>query len=253
MLSAEYLAGFFDGEGSVTIGLGYGRVTVSVAQKSRDILDLIATEHGGRVHNKSNVRETGTHHWVLTGRENITRFLSFILPHSIVKADEIKIAIEAAGEMRRENLGCVPLTLVQRTKRLELRTRLLSIRNPRKAIPGASLRDQLRRKDVLEKSQYKCGMCGCDLSGMKPFDVIIPENTPYCRACNPKRYAHEYKPVDRDLLRNLIEEGKTQDEICAIVGINRSSLYCKIKKFGLPSGGTRRHWKRYTQGGSANA
>lgn len=248
MLSMEYCAGFFDGEGYVTIDV-LGRVRAGLAQKSREVLDLFGETFGlGTVLEKDPSRNPGFN-WHVTGRENILLFLRAIRPHLIVKADEVDIAIEAAERIRENNLGCNPLGAFEFSERHRLRGKLLDLRNRWGIRKDATSREHKNRAAILESQNHLCKMCGEDLRPARQFDIIISKGIAVCRRCNPKRYAHEYKPVPREALAKAIEDGLTQKQMCEKFCINRSSLYVKIKKFGLPSGGTRRHWKRYSQGG----
>ena len=124
-----YLAGFFDGEGSITSAGYYGRVAlglqITIAQKPREVLDVVvqrlaardikATVYGGTENRKH------IHHIVIGGMKSQRRFLEGVLPWLIVKRiiaqDALRIlkvfpslgnkpAIEAARKVRAQRTTC---------------------------------------------------------------------------------------------------------------------------------------------------
>ena len=129
MPSAEYWAGFFDGEGSVVI-TRTGHVRLMIAQKKHEILKFLIPEFGGNItYNKL----TEVHQWGICNPEAIRKFVNHIRPYLSVKAEDVDIAVECCGLIRTKNLGCNRMPREQFEKRLELRNKLLSIRNPRGA------------------------------------------------------------------------------------------------------------------------
>jgi hypothetical protein len=98
MLSDEYIAGFFDGEGCVDIrymtthGGRYNRFTMrcTISQVYRKPLEMIQDRFGGSI---SPRRNGNIHYYVLEGL-SANRFLETIRPHLIVKADEADVALE---------------------------------------------------------------------------------------------------------------------------------------------------------------
>jgi hypothetical protein len=129
MPSAEYWAGFFDGEGSVVI-TRTGQVRLMIAQKKHEILYLLIPEFGGSItYNKL----TKVHQWGICNTDAIRKFVTHVRPYLSVKAEDVDIAVECCGLIRTKNLGCSRIPKEQFEKRLELRNKLLSIRNPRSA------------------------------------------------------------------------------------------------------------------------
>lgn len=108
MLSAEYLAGFFDGEGCVSIGTtkgSHGQVVggylaVVLANSNVDLLRIIQEEHGGSLHQRS----TGSWSLKMTTRTAVA-FLKFIVPHLLVK-EEVALAGIALGTRPKEDPMC---------------------------------------------------------------------------------------------------------------------------------------------------
>lgn len=122
MLTDEYIAGFFDGEGSVSIARNrangksdYHKVIVTLTQraKHRRVLDEVCALYGGAVVLKKqmNARWALGATWQLQSTPDIERFLVAMQPHVIVKAEQVRIALEfvrsrkPAGYAPRNGLG----------------------------------------------------------------------------------------------------------------------------------------------------
>lgn len=92
----SYLAGFFDGEGSLGVygsrrrnGKVYRRLEVSVDQHDPRPLDLLKAFFGGNTWKT----KAGTYRWRLTGR-HAARMLAAISSYTMVKRSQIVIALE---------------------------------------------------------------------------------------------------------------------------------------------------------------
>jgi len=111
LLSASYCAGFFDGEGCVSLiyckrrpwksdptkATNTFRLAVLVCNTDKSIIDIFVKQFGGSPY-ISNARK-GTDHktvyvWRAGGKENALSFLRFILPFCRVKKSQVKIAIK---------------------------------------------------------------------------------------------------------------------------------------------------------------
>lgn len=98
VFSAEWAAGFFDGEGCVSIqrrqrgGFLEHHLSVQVGQATRQCLDELAARYDGSV---TRDRKAGGafFRWRVHG-QSAERFLRTIHPHSLVKRREIEAAIE---------------------------------------------------------------------------------------------------------------------------------------------------------------
>jgi len=112
-----YVAGFFDGEGCVSMQAYYQKgkyekfpriaMLVNITQNSREVLDNIQNVFGGRVgaHNPSN----NCYRLNISGKQKMKFFLESILPYSIVKKEDILLGLMFIETLRDENLGCIPL------------------------------------------------------------------------------------------------------------------------------------------------
>lgn len=105
ILSTEYIAGFFDGEGTIQIKyrlLRYkGRpdakyavfeMLLSVAQVDKTPLRFMQESYGGSIRTDKN----GVSSLRFTG-ENARTFLAVITPHLIVKREEAEVALKFAA------------------------------------------------------------------------------------------------------------------------------------------------------------
>lgn len=100
-----YLAGLFDGEGCVFISRkkstgvnpSYG-VSVSISNCHRGILELLRRAYGGYVkhYNETRPNQRDWFTWQLSGGKMAASFLTAIRPYSIIKAEEIDLALEFA-------------------------------------------------------------------------------------------------------------------------------------------------------------
>jgi hypothetical protein len=91
-----WCAGFFDGEGSISIirvGQRYHKLFAKVTQNDRGPLDRMRSRWADTFLQKNDGRITPTFDWVASNRIG-QRFLREIEPFAIVKSDQIRIALE---------------------------------------------------------------------------------------------------------------------------------------------------------------
>ncbi len=113
-----YIAGFFDGEGSVSIPTpkrqGRGRVTVTVANTNREVLEFLKLCYGGYIGRQTykdpNPKHKPCYIWIVTCRQALT-VLSDIEPYLKIKKLRVQIAIEY---QKRRRLGRRPLSEEER-------------------------------------------------------------------------------------------------------------------------------------------
>lgn len=98
MISPEYAAGFFDGEGCVSITRSWknGQVHLSanLVNTNKQILDLFKLQFGGNVHTrqlKPNWKPAS--HWFIYGYAAI-EFFKFIRPFLRIKQSQVELAFE---------------------------------------------------------------------------------------------------------------------------------------------------------------
>lgn len=101
MLSPEYLAGFFDGEGCVTIMLAskgkQAQLRVYLTNTCREILELVQLQFGGKIYKASaksipsNWKQA--YHIILHSNKGL-KFLETVEPFIFVKSAQVKLGIE---------------------------------------------------------------------------------------------------------------------------------------------------------------
>lgn len=132
-LSAEYAAGFFDGEGCVMIAYGsrvngktYHKLNVTVSNTNEAVLLKFKDKYGGYVKSwmpkKGNLR---MYEWLVSGR-SATPFLDDIYDYAIIKRPQIDIAYRYIETVSEHNAGkhLKPVTPELWTLRESLRNEL---------------------------------------------------------------------------------------------------------------------------------
>lgn len=114
-LSLEYIAGFFDADGSVGIYERGGnrnaksyQICVAIANSGyhgRIICEQLKERFGGTVTSTKLSRDNPNHRdvfwWRTNGRYVTKRFLEEIVDHSIIKQDQIKLALSFINEWEK--------------------------------------------------------------------------------------------------------------------------------------------------------
>ena len=114
MISIEYLAGFFDGEGYVGVAKhrsGNYILQMSISNTELLLLQSIQAEYGGKIHlspeRRSQIRKPAYHiHWWGIGVKNMATLL---LPYTKIKGSQLKLALEfpvgKRGGWQRNSIG----------------------------------------------------------------------------------------------------------------------------------------------------
>lgn len=109
-LTIQWLAGFFDGEGSISAQISYDlyvTVDVSITQKDPKILSLILLRYNnGNLVDYKGANNATCYKWRIRGK-SAEKFLSDIAPFSIVKRRQIEKALELLkfiGDTSKESL-----------------------------------------------------------------------------------------------------------------------------------------------------
>lgn len=122
MLSTDiaYVAGLFDGEGSVSFcfvkasknGVRYGKLFARISQNDRHVLDWVQRTMGfGSVHGRKRpAKTTQICHDYVVAHEKARIFLAMIRPHLKVKGDtvDVKLALDAIHCHRRRKINTEP-------------------------------------------------------------------------------------------------------------------------------------------------
>jgi hypothetical protein len=99
VLSAEYLAGFFDGEGCVSVR-GNGYLSVTFSGGHTNLLTMIKADWGGSLH----VRPNGIGSLQFTTRQAVA-VLQYMLPHLIIKREVALLGIQLGTFARGVGVG----------------------------------------------------------------------------------------------------------------------------------------------------
>lgn len=130
-LTPEYLAGFFDGEGSVgvyprlkdrTKTKTYFVLVVSLAQSGKNgylILSHLQKIFGGTVY-KSNGKNKDVWKWNLSSKKAV-RFLNVIKDFCLIKREEILLALQFQETDNKSSLGDSNIELSNKIKQLKRR------------------------------------------------------------------------------------------------------------------------------------
>lgn len=170
-----YVAGFFDGEGSVSIVRNrsqnrsdYHKLVVRVTQRSKHrlVLDRICEEFGGKVFVRSQQTRVSRvwaeqADWQLQSTEPIRRFFEAIQPYLVIKAAQAELALEfistfvRAGYMR-DSLGRVrdrilPAEQIELREQQRLRMRELNELGPPRVKSSQLPPLDLRHRQVPER------------------------------------------------------------------------------------------------------
>jgi hypothetical protein len=102
MIDINWIAGFFDGEGCVSINSGtngrtekrYVKVSVSIAQKDRDILEKIREQHGGKIYE---YKSSNSHALFWQKQCDVKKILEELIPYLIIKKEKAIEALEIIG------------------------------------------------------------------------------------------------------------------------------------------------------------
>ncbi|MHA1280650.1 MAG: LAGLIDADG family homing endonuclease [Candidatus Helarchaeota archaeon] len=103
MLSRKYLAGFFDGEGSVCVNKRNYTLQIQIGARSRDLLERMRKIYGGSIHQMKNKRiKRPFWVWIVVA-DKALKFLEDIYPHIVLKKLEVATAI--AYQKHKVNLS----------------------------------------------------------------------------------------------------------------------------------------------------
>ncbi len=117
MITDQYAAGIFDGEGCIASSAYYSpgkyekfprvSIQIAVANNHRGLLEEFVTKYGGKVWTKSKDRRCLA--WRLHSKKPMRDFLLAVLPYLIVKKEEALLSFQFIDTIREDNLGCLPL------------------------------------------------------------------------------------------------------------------------------------------------
>jgi hypothetical protein len=129
-MNNAWLAGYFDGEGCIHLQKDVRQnkravymLQVCITQKNPATLYLLEKEFGGQVYQHAK----GCYRWRVVSRAAL-HFLLAIEPYCIIKADQVRLAIEFAKTLRSDNLGSTPMDDETSLRRSEIYSRLRELK-----------------------------------------------------------------------------------------------------------------------------
>lgn len=118
-LDAKYLAGFFDGEGSVsgTIdGNGYRKLQVTLANNYKPILEHVQAHFNGSL----NISTHKCWQWCTGAADDMFTFLTYVQPHVIIKVREVAIALAITSVTKPKGGRYTPHEILVRERLFEM-------------------------------------------------------------------------------------------------------------------------------------
>ena len=132
-MTLQYLAGFFDGEGSIGINASprkdksqklYCSLRINVANVHPDVINELYLRFGGSIDivnvGKTNRRQA--YRWMIACKKAAS-FLEAIYPYLVVKREQAKLALIFQKRMIRRNPASV-VTEEEMEKRLEIKKKI---------------------------------------------------------------------------------------------------------------------------------
>lgn len=132
-MTAEYLSGFFDGEGCIRIQVSGSifKVRCCLVNTNLSVMLEIQKQFGGRLETRNTpIRLTHRQSYALNwdGTDNVKKFLQVISPFSIVKKAEIDLVLEEFIPHISETKRVRPIPHHVVSHRLELKKRLSNLK-----------------------------------------------------------------------------------------------------------------------------
>ena len=73
-----WLSGFFDSDGSIAINKTTGQVSITITQKTKEMLEYIVEIYGGSIYID---RTSNNYKWYISNKESILNFIEYIKSH----------------------------------------------------------------------------------------------------------------------------------------------------------------------------
>ncbi|KKN48919.1 hypothetical protein LCGC14_0648170 [marine sediment metagenome] len=125
-LWASYVAGLFDGDGTVVISYNsekrrYQQLVVSVSNTFVPVLGKLKSIYGGSIDSlgqpRRNLRAKFCYQWKLTGRQKQLCFLQDILPYVIIKRQRVELGLAFLQLVRSQGASKERLDPLEVTQR----------------------------------------------------------------------------------------------------------------------------------------
>lgn len=126
-ITLSYLAGFFDGEGSINITTRKRKhfavehtLSIAIGQKDGKTLDWIKDEFGGNIHT---VKRDGTYFWY-TSNQKAYEVLKILYPYLKYKKHQAELALRFYDEREDTRRKPVPLEELERRENIRQELKL---------------------------------------------------------------------------------------------------------------------------------
>lgn len=153
MLSNEYIAGLFDGEGCVHIARtkrGYGiyyYIHVSIANSDKNVLELVQQQFGGRI--SANIAQTNWPVWKWEAQvDQALPFLQTITPLTIIKRDQMELALEFAVQCH-DNKYHWPINPMPEVVRISREQSYIQLKQLKRKYSGEYVQNNIGRSKIL--------------------------------------------------------------------------------------------------------
>ena len=154
-MNSEYIAGFFDGEGSgmiITIrrkmktGIIYRfRPVIKITQKTNEVLEATKDYIGyGHID-----YETDRNGYTINGLQGVLAFIQKIAPFCYLK-QEVLLAVGELAEFQQSHTRNIPYTLEDTVKMLDIRDRVFELNK----ITRTGLRQKYLREQILAETTF---------------------------------------------------------------------------------------------------
>ena len=154
-MNEEYMAGFFDGEGSgmvLTIkrklktGIIYRfRPVIKIAQKTNGVLEAIK-DFIGYGHIDYGIERNG---YTINGLEGVLAFIRRIAPHCYIKQG-VLLAVGELAEFQSSHQRNIPYTLEDTIKMLDIRDRVFEFNE----VTRTGLKQKYPREQILAETTF---------------------------------------------------------------------------------------------------
>lgn len=130
-----YLAGFYDGEGTITTtkqqradGVSYYQLRFVISNTSYEVLKSLQEQFGGSIHGHkpTNTKHRKFFQWYMSSVEKTVPVLKGMLPYLRYKTQEIELALEFFKRIRQSNQG-TKLTPQELMARIDLINKIRSL------------------------------------------------------------------------------------------------------------------------------
>lgn len=234
LLSKEYIAGFFDGEGCITIHSRNYQLRLLIGNTYINVLKNIQDTCGGRIYRNEKKKYKKLSYVWETSSNNAISFLESILPYLIVKKEEALIALD----FERTKTYKKRLTQDEIDSREGYMRRLKSLKNVSYLMLSEHKQPCISYKK--EDINIVCNVCGCNFIINKSHYEYIKNKGQNIFVCSSrcvgilnKKYLIPMPSISNDkinIIKEELKKGTKGLQISKRYGIGRTTVYTYIHK-----------------------